>query len=86
MKVSNEASSKNRLLQAAEVSDTAADPINFKPGSTGNLKHSPQNAARKEIVWSYWDNLVLLVEELSRDPHTVAPQVADFHVTQESLM
>ena len=50
MKVSDEDSTKSRLLQAAEVSDTAADPINFKSGSTGNLKHSPQNAARKEIV------------------------------------
>lgn len=48
-KVSNEDSTKSRLLQAAEVSDTAADPINFKT-STGNLKHSPQNAARKETV------------------------------------
>ena len=50
MKTSDEDSSKSRLLQAAEISDTAADPINYKAGSTGNLKHSPQNAARKEIV------------------------------------
>ena len=50
LKVSDEDSTKSRLLKAAEVSDTAADPISFKSGSTGNLKHSPQNLVRKEIV------------------------------------
>jgi hypothetical protein len=49
VKVASEDSTKERLLQAAEVSDTAVDPINFKP-TTGNLKHSPNTAARKETV------------------------------------
>ena len=49
VKLANEDSMKEQLLQAAEVSDTAADPINFK--SSGSLKHSPNSAvARKETV------------------------------------
>lgn len=50
VKLANEDSMKEQLLQAAEVSDTAADPINFK--SSGSLKHSPNNSAvaRKETV------------------------------------
>lgn len=41
---------KERLLNAAEVSDSSLDPINFKPAG-GNLKHSPNSStARKETV------------------------------------
>lgn len=49
VKVASEDSTKEKLLEAAEVSDTSVDPINFKP-ITGNLKHSPNTAARKENV------------------------------------
>lgn len=47
MKSVGDDSTKDRLLQAAEVSDTAVDPINFK-AATGSLKHSPNG--RKENV------------------------------------
>ena len=51
VKAANEPSAKERLLQAAEVSDTAVDPINFKATGDG-LKRSPNSAisARKETV------------------------------------
>ena len=49
MKVASEDSTQEKLLEAAEVSDTSVDPINFKP-TTGNLKHSPNTAVRKETV------------------------------------
>jgi len=52
VKVASEDSTKEKLLEAAEVSDTPVDPINFKPVN-GNLKHSPNTAARKEAVWSH---------------------------------
>lgn len=51
VKAADEPSAKERLLQAAEVSDTAVDPINFKAAGDG-LKRSPNSAisARKETV------------------------------------
>ena len=49
VKVASDDSTKEKLLEAAEVSDTSVDPINFKPAA-GNLKRSPNTAARKETV------------------------------------
>ena len=51
VKAANEDATKERLLQAAEVSDTPVDPLNFK-SAPGSLKHSPNSAVtlRKETV------------------------------------